>query len=112
MSEISKEKEIFKLKKYIEILEEDSKWCYSMLNRQQRDLMKFSDLPNNSWEQVMVKLVDFIGGDGPSLVNWSDEIPDPVETATHILGILAYNDKMDEERAEKFINNFKEYLTR
>jgi hypothetical protein len=74
--------------------------------------MNFSDLPNNSWEKVMVKLVDFIGGDGPSLVNWSNEIPDPVETATQILGILAYNDKMDEERTEKFINNFKEYLTR
>jgi len=27
------EKEIFKLKKYIESLEEDNKWCHSMINK-------------------------------------------------------------------------------
>jgi hypothetical protein len=74
--------------------------------------MNFSDLPDNSWEKVLVKLVDFIGGDGPSLVNWSDEIPDPVETATQILGVIAYIDKMDEKLTEKFINCFKDYLAR
>lgn len=71
--------------------------------------MNFSDLPENSWEKVMVNLVDFIGGDGPSLVNWGDEIPTPIKTATQILGILAYYDKMDEDQTEKFINSFKEY---
>jgi hypothetical protein len=74
--------------------------------------MNFSDLPENSWEKVMVKLVDFIGGDGPSLVRWSDEIPVPEEVALEILGTLAYYDKMDEEQTEKFINSFKEYCNR
>lgn len=71
--------------------------------------MNFSDLPENSWEKVMLKLVDFIGGDSPSLVRWRDEIPTPEETALEILGIIAYIDKMDDERTEKFINNFLEY---
>jgi len=74
--------------------------------------MNFSDLPENSWRKVMVKLVDFIGGDGPSLVRWSDEIPTPEEVALEILGTLAYYDKMDEEQTEKFINSFKEYCNR
>jgi hypothetical protein len=104
-----KEAEIFRLKKYIENLEEDNKWCHSMINKQQKKLMNFSDLPENSWEKVMVKLVDFIGGDGPSLVNWSNEIPNPEQTAKQILGIIAYYDKMDEEQTERFINNFIEY---
>ena len=71
--------------------------------------MRFSDLPEDSWEKVMVKLVDFIGGDGPSLVNWSDEIPNPKQTAKQILGIIAYYDKMDEEQTERFIQNFIDY---
>lgn len=54
--------------------------------------MNFSDLPNNSWEKVMVNLVEHIGGDGGSLVKWSDEIPDPVETATAILNMVQYLD--------------------
>jgi hypothetical protein len=54
--------------------------------------MNFSDLPNNSWEKVMVHLVEHIGGDGGSLVKWSDEIPDPVETASEILGMIQYYD--------------------
>lgn len=54
--------------------------------------MKFSDLPNNSWEKVMVHLVEHIGGDGGSLVKWSGEIPDPVETATQILGMIQHSD--------------------
>ena len=54
--------------------------------------MNFSDLPNNSWEKVMVNLVEHIGGDGGSLVKWSDEIPDPVETATAILDMVQYLD--------------------
>jgi hypothetical protein len=86
------DKEIFQLKKYIEILEEDNKWCHSMINKQQRNHMNFSDLPNNSWEKVMVHLVEHIGGDGGSLVKWSGEIPDPVETATAILGMVQYYD--------------------
>lgn len=54
--------------------------------------MNFSDLPNNSWEKVMVHLVEHIGGDGGSLVKWNDEIPDPVETATAILDMVQYLD--------------------
>ena len=54
--------------------------------------MNFNDLPNNSWEKVMVHLVEHIGGDGGSLVKWSGEIPDPVETATEILGMIQYFD--------------------
>jgi hypothetical protein len=54
--------------------------------------MNFSDLPNNSWEKVMVHLVGYIGGDDASLTNWSDEIPDPVRTATAILGMVQYYD--------------------
>jgi hypothetical protein len=45
--------------------------------------MNFSDLPNNSWEKVMVHLVGYIGGDDASLTNWSDEIPDPVRTVQY-----------------------------
>lgn len=71
--------------------------------------MNFSDLPNNSWEKVMVHLVDFIGGDGPSLVNWSDEIPNPKQTAKQILGVLAYYEGMDYEQTERFIQNFLDY---
>jgi hypothetical protein len=106
------EKEIFKLKKYIESLEEDNKWCYSMLSKQQKNLMKFSDLPEDSWEKVMVKLVDFIGGDGPSLVNWSDEIPTPEQTSKQILGIISYYNEMNEEQTERFITNFLDYCKR
>jgi hypothetical protein len=54
--------------------------------------MNFSNLPNNSWEKVMVNLLEHIGGDSASLVKWSDEIPDPVETATAILGMVQYCD--------------------
>ena len=72
----------------------------------------FNDLPKDSWEQVMVKLVDFIGGDGSALVNWGNEIPNPVETSIAILGMVAYFDKMDEKQTERFINNFKEYQER
>ena len=50
--------------------------------------MKFSDLPENSWEKQMVNLVDTIGGDGASLTKWNNEIPDPVETAKAILDIF------------------------
>jgi hypothetical protein len=57
----------------------------------------------------MVKLVDFIGGDGPSLVNWSDEIPNPKQTAKQILGVLAYYEGMDYEQTERFIQNFLDY---
>jgi hypothetical protein len=71
--------------------------------------MNFSDLPNNSWEKVMVKLVDFIGGDGPSLVKWSGEIPNPKQTAKQILGVLAYYEGMDYEQTERFIQNFLDY---
>lgn len=54
--------------------------------------MNFGDLPNNSWEKVMVNLLEHIGGDGASLVRWSNEIPDPVETATAILDMVQYLD--------------------
>lgn len=54
--------------------------------------MNFSDLPNNSWEKVMVNLVEHIGGDGGSLVKWGNKIPDPVETATAILNMVQYLD--------------------
>lgn len=54
--------------------------------------MNFSDLPNKSWEKVMVHLVEHIGGDGGSLVQWGDKIPDPVETATAILDMVQYLD--------------------
>ena len=54
--------------------------------------MDFNDLPNNSWEKVMVHLVGWIGGDDASLTNWSGEIPDPVRTATAILGMVQYYD--------------------
>jgi hypothetical protein len=55
-------------------------------------MMKFSDLPENSWEKQMVNLLDIIGGDGASLVKWNDEIPDPVETAKAILDMFRYLD--------------------
>lgn len=54
--------------------------------------MNFSDLPENSWEKVMVNLVEHIGGDSGALVKWSNEIPDPVETATAILNMVQYLD--------------------
>jgi len=55
--------------------------------------MNFSDLPNNSWEKVMVNLVEHIGGDSGFLVKWGDKIPDPVETATSILNMVQYLDQ-------------------
>ena len=62
--------------------------------------MNFSDLPNNSWEKVMVNLVEHIGGDAGYLVKWGDKIPDPVETATAILGMIQYYDPDYRDRPE------------
>jgi hypothetical protein len=71
--------------------------------------MNFSDLPENSWEKVMYKVVDFIGGDAPSLCNWNDEIPTPEKVAEEIVAMFAY---MDDTNEDKFINSFKEYCNR
>lgn len=54
--------------------------------------MKFSELPNDSWEKTMVNVVNIIGGDGASLMNWNDEIPNPYDTAIAILEIIEYLD--------------------
>lgn len=54
--------------------------------------MKFSDLPENSWEKIMVNLVEYIGGDSPALVKWKNETPDPVEVATAILDMVQFYD--------------------
>ena len=68
--------------------------------------MNFSDLPDNSWEKEMFRVVDFIGGDAPALCNWSDEVPTPQKVAESILTVVAYGDNRD---PEKFINLFNEY---
>ena len=68
--------------------------------------MKFSDLPENSWEKVMFKVVDFIGGDAPSLCNWKDEVPTPEKVAEEIVAMFAY---MDDTNQDKFIASFREY---
>jgi hypothetical protein len=68
--------------------------------------MKFSDLPENSWEKVMYKVVDFIGGDAPSLCNWNDEVPTPEKVAEEIVAMFAY---MDDTNEDKFIASFREY---
>lgn len=72
--------------------------------------MNFSDLPNNSWEKVMVKLVGYIGGDDAALVNWNDEIPDPVKTATAILDMVQYYDEDRWDLADgSLAESFKEF---
>jgi hypothetical protein len=68
--------------------------------------MNFSDLPDNSWEKEMFRVVDFIGGDAPALCNWNDEIPTPQKVVESILTVVAYGDNRD---PEKFINLFNEY---
>lgn len=72
--------------------------------------MNFSDLPNNSWEKVMVNLVGYIGGDDAALVKWSDKIPDPVETATAILNMVQYYDEDRWDLADgSLAESFKEF---
>jgi hypothetical protein len=68
--------------------------------------MNFSDLPDNSWEKVMYKVVEFIGGDAPYLCNWSDEIPTPQKVAEEIVSMVAYFDDTD---PDKFIESFKKF---
>lgn len=48
--------------------------------------MNFNDLPNNSWEKVMVHLVGYIGGD-----NMKENYP------LYALGQREYKDQMNEE---------------
>ena len=52
----------------------------------------FSELPKDSWEKTMFNVVELIGGDASSLTNWSDEIPNPYDTAIAILQIIEYLD--------------------
>jgi len=54
--------------------------------------MNFSDLPEDSWEKVMVHLVGWISGGDVALVNWSGEIPGPVKISNAILGMVQYYD--------------------
>ena len=68
--------------------------------------MNFSDLPEDSWEKVMFRVVDFIGGDAPALCNWIGEVPTPQKVAESILTVVAHRDNKD---PEKFINAFEEF---
>ena len=68
--------------------------------------MNFSDLPNNSWEKVMVNLVEHIGGDAGYLVKWDDKVPTPEKVAEEIVAMFAY---MDDTNEDEFIASFREY---
>jgi hypothetical protein len=66
--------------------------------------MKFSGLPNTSWEKVMIGVVNIIGGDGPSLTKWNDEIPTPYDTGFEILSMFEY---IDDLKPGTYTKNFK-----
>lgn len=56
--------------------------------------MNFNDLPNNSWEKVMVDVVDIIGGESGRLTEWSDKVPTPYNTGFEILSMFEYIDDL------------------
>ena len=56
--------------------------------------MNFSDLPNNSWEKVMLDVVDIIGGESGGLTEWNDIVPSPYDTGFEILSMFEYIDDL------------------
>lgn len=56
--------------------------------------MNFSDLPDNSWEKVMLHVVDIIGGESGSLTEWNDIVPTPYDTGFEILSMFEYIDDL------------------
>jgi hypothetical protein len=94
-------KEVQSLRRCLRAIQEGSPYRMTQEFDSLIELSELSDFPSDSWENVMYHLVNFIGGDGPSLCKWMNLPPKPIETALQIISIIAYHEQFPDDSLEK-----------